>query len=244
MTSVSEPISWAQQPLKWDHSSYIVDFVRTISQNENIKAQGPDEEHVLSSLECLSESLAAASTPQPAPVHLSLTNHLERSIKKSRLPPLEVVVRILKWAKGLISKFCQLRDSFTKPLITDNLDYFRICFITRIYPLDKIEEMCKSIYFQSESCNEVDLILVNGYLSYLLCECFFTNGSQEFRAFSELTRTNFETAISQLPLLLPQSMEMAAVLTLGVRFSTFLLLVPHLCPLLSCMSTNRILGFQ
>ena len=76
------------------------------------------------------------------------------------------------------------------------------------------------MYFAIDDYSEVDLILANGYLSYIFSEHVVVSGLQDYQGYCRLCRTNFQSALSRLPLLLPASMEIIAALTLGVR-------IPH-----------------
>ena len=75
------------------------------------------------------------------------------------------------------------------------------------------------MYFAVDDYSKVDFILANGYLSYAFSEHVVVYGISDYREYSRLCRTNFHNTLSQLPLLLPASMEIVAALTLGVRIS-------------------------
>ena len=73
------------------------------------------------------------------------------------------------------------------------------------------------MYFAVDDYSEVDLILANGYLSYIFSEHVVVSGLQDYGGYCRLCRKNLDSALSRLPLLLPPSMEVIAALTLGVR---------------------------
>ncbi|OTA87219.1 hypothetical protein M434DRAFT_24015 [Hypoxylon sp. CO27-5] len=88
-------------------------------------------------------------------------------------------------------------------------------WISQILSLDKFAEICRKIYFAVDDYSEVDLILANGYLSYVFSEHVVVSGRQDYREYFGLCRNNLHNALSRLPLLLPASMEVIAALTLG-----------------------------
>jgi len=92
--------------------------------------------------------------------------------------------------------------------------------VSRIFPLERFAEICRKVYFAVDDYSEVDLILVNGYLSYMFAEHVVVSGLADYEKYYRLCSKNFRSALSRLPLLLPASMEVAAVLTLGVRISS------------------------
>jgi hypothetical protein len=75
------------------------------------------------------------------------------------------------------------------------------------------------VYFAVDDYSEVDLILTNAYLSYIFSEHVIVSGRQDYRGYCFLCRENLDNALAGLPLLLPASMEVIAVLTLGVCIS-------------------------
>jgi hypothetical protein len=76
------------------------------------------------------------------------------------------------------------------------------------------------VYFAIEDYTQVDLIVANGYLSYIFSEHFAISGRKDYQEYGEVCRKNLQEALSRLPLLLPPSMEVTAALALGVRTSS------------------------
>jgi hypothetical protein len=93
----------------------------------------------------------------------------------------------------------------------------RIKWFSRILPHQKFAEICRKVYFAVEDYSEIDLIIANGYLSYMFFEQVVISGHEDYRRYSQLCQTNFQNALSRLPLLLPTYMETVAALNLGVR---------------------------
>ena len=102
------------------------------------------------------------------------------------------------------------------PQRSEHKAFTRIAWLSQILPLEKFTEICRKVYFAVDEYFEVDLILANGYLSYIFSEHVIVSGAQDSREFCHLCRENFEAALSRLPLLLPATMEVIAALTLGV----------------------------
>lgn len=91
-----------------------------------------------------------------------------------------------------------------------------IARISQILPLQKFTDICRTVYFAVEEYREVDFILANAYLKYVFAEHVVVSGRQDYREHCQLCGDNLHDALSRLPLLLPASMEVIAVLTLGV----------------------------
>jgi hypothetical protein len=102
---------------------------------------------------------------------------------------------------------------------SDRATSIRITWISQVLPLERFAEICRKVYFAIDDYTEIDLILANGYLSYVFAEHYLVVGISEYREYCQLCRKNLDNALQQLPLLLPPSMEAIAALTLGVRLS-------------------------
>jgi hypothetical protein len=107
---------------------------------------------------------------------------------------------------------------------TAHKGYTRIQWISQILSLDKFTDICQKVYFAVEDYSEVDVIIANGYLSYMFFEHDVATGLKGYRDHHRICRQNLSNAVLRLPLLLPPSMEAIAALTLGVRtyFPTYL----------------------
>jgi hypothetical protein len=80
-------------------------------------------------------------------------------------------------------------------------------------------ERCRMVYFADEDYSLTTFAIVNGGLLYLLQErVWFAEGAEEVELlrYMEMCRANFETALVNLPLLLPACKESVEVLILGV----------------------------
>ncbi|KAI1414111.1 hypothetical protein F5Y13DRAFT_179093 [Hypoxylon sp. FL1857] len=177
----------------WDHPVQIIDFVKLVVEERGPGDAGSEESEVLSSLRKLLQTLE-----DPAAV-LNLLTTFPKVLKYQAgppMPPLEAVVAVLRWAK-------------------DHEGYTRMVWVSHILPLEKFAEICRKIYFAIDDYSEVDLILANGYLSYVFSEHAVVSGLQDYREYFQLCQKNLHNALSRLPLLLPASMEVIAALTLG-----------------------------
>ncbi|KIW29830.1 uncharacterized protein PV07_05617 [Cladophialophora immunda] len=117
------------------------------------------------------------------------------------LPPTDVVVKLLREIKT------------TPPMI-----FMMTCtFITA----ESFIESCRKVYFATEDYSTACFIVVNAGLFYLFQEKLFMDeaNSQEYREYHYLCRDNLETALANLPLLLPRNKEMIEALLLGVTYS-------------------------
>ena len=80
-------------------------------------------------------------------------------------------------------------------------------------------ESCRKVYFATEDFSVATFIIVNAGLYYLFQEKSVLDEarSAEFIEYHYLCRDNLETALSNLPLLMPPRMDTIEALMLGVR---------------------------
>ncbi|KAM5349179.1 hypothetical protein ACJ41O_009002 [Fusarium nematophilum] len=176
----------------WDHSVHVIDFIKAVVDDDaTLKDKDPESSQVLSSLKNLVNALENPDVPRLAPNRTKATTQA-----KSSMPPLESVVQVLRWAKA--------HESYT-----------RIFWICKMLPLDKFEEICCKVYFAINDYSEAEFIIANGFLSYIFAEHAVVYGIESSREHSYLCRSNVDTALQLLPMLLPASMEVVAALTLG-----------------------------
>lgn len=85
-------------------------------------------------------------------------------------------------------------------------------------------EWCRKVYFATEDYSIATFIIVNAGLYYLFQEKSVTDESRgnEYLEYHYLCRDNLETALANLPLLLPPRREMIEALLLGVCVSNWL----------------------
>ncbi|KAI7978784.1 hypothetical protein EIK77_006641, partial [Talaromyces pinophilus] len=177
----------------WDHSVQTIDFIKAILEDRRLRAVWSEGTEVVSALRQLVQDLE-----KPAAVQgLSFPRvELLRYQANPPMPPTEAVVEVLKWAK-------------------DHEGFTMIARISQILPLQKFTDICRKVYFAVEEYREVDFILANAYLKYVFAEHVVVFGRQDYREYCQLCGDNLHDALSRLPLLLPASMEVIAVLTLG-----------------------------
>ncbi|KAF2493075.1 hypothetical protein BU16DRAFT_466133 [Lophium mytilinum] len=187
------PVSASAGESLWGHSTHIIDFVKAVVEDRGLGDVGPEASDVLSSLRNLIQALE-----DPAAVRDLSSPEVDvaKYQAKPPMPPLEAVVAVLRWVK-------------------DQEGHTIIAWISRILPLQKFAEICRSVYFAVDDFHEVDLILANGYLYYIFSEHVILSGVQDYRKYSRLCQENFHSALTRLPLLLPTSMEVIATLTLA-----------------------------
>jgi hypothetical protein len=86
-----------------------------------------------------------------------------------------------------------------------------------VLPLEKFAEICRKVYFAIDDYSEVDLVIANGYLSYIFSEYIVVSGHQDYQEYCLLCRKNLQDVLSRMPLLSSPSMELIAAWTLGVH---------------------------
>ncbi|KAI1127902.1 fungal-specific transcription factor domain-containing protein [Nemania abortiva] len=193
------PISVSQlEPVKWDHSAQINEFVRTVAEDRASREEpGTEESEVLSSLRRLAKALEDSNVVRdlsfPETRGAKLQDHVS-------MPPAEAAVLVLRWAK-------------------DHKLFFRIEAVSRILPLEKFTETCQKVYFAVDEYSQLDFILANGYLSYIFSEYIAATGNNDYYEYYRRCRQNAQVALSRLPLILPTSIEAIAALTFGASYA-------------------------
>ncbi|KIX98689.1 uncharacterized protein Z520_05990 [Fonsecaea multimorphosa CBS 102226] len=117
------------------------------------------------------------------------------------LPPTDVVLKLLREIK------------VNPPTI-----FILSCtFLT----VESFIEYCRRVYFATEDYGPATFIIVNAGLYYAFQEKSFRDeaNSQEYREYHHLCRDNLETALANLPLLLPSNKETIEALLLGVTYA-------------------------
>ncbi|WQF88867.1 hypothetical protein CDEST_13881 [Colletotrichum destructivum] len=183
---------------QWEHSFHVIDFVKAFVEDSR-----PDqgEESFSGTISSLRSLVAAMSNPvlggHFCPV--SDSNPASKQIH-ARMPPLDAVLEVLRWAKS-------------------HQNYLRVQSISQILPLQKLEDTCRKVYFAVDSYSEIDFVLTTGFLSYMFAEHTVSEGSASSRDHFQLCQRSLAKALSILPIMLPPSMEVIAVLTFGTLFS-------------------------
>lgn len=188
-----QPIYPPSSNSSWDHSIHIFDFVKAVVEDRGLVEDQNELSGVLSSLKKLVQTLEDPIAIKESPFSEA---KLKRYPNDVSMPPLEAVVFVLRWAK-------------------DHQDYTRLVWASQILPLEKFAEICQKIYFAIDDYTDVDLIIANGYLSYIFAEYIVVSGLQDYREYCRLCQDNLGNALLRLPLLLPATMEVIAALTLG-----------------------------
>lgn len=97
--------------------------------------------------------------------------------------------------------------------------------------IEDFTESCRKVYFATEDYSIAIFIIVNAGLYYLFQEksIIDESKSEEYLKYHYLCRDNLETALANLPLLLPPRREMVEALLLGVCGIQLVLrrLIPH-----------------
>jgi hypothetical protein len=102
-------------------------------------------------------------------------------------------------------------------LLVENREDTKTPWFPELLPQRHLTELCQKVYFSVEEYSEIDFILANGHLSYTFFQHVMTSGRPDFFEHACLCRTNVDSALSRLPLILPATMNVIAALTLGVR---------------------------
>ncbi|KAH8200807.1 hypothetical protein TruAng_005044 [Truncatella angustata] len=173
-----------------DHSVHIIEFLKTVLDDQYSKNDTSEASEVISSL----KSLVAALENNHAGQSMSFSKlDIAKRDTNPPMPPVEVVVAALRWAK-------------------EHDGYDRIVWIANILPLNVFTDICRKVCFAVDDYSETDLAIANGYLSYIFAEHV---GLQDYIDYSQLCQKNLHSALLRLPLIMPPSMEVIAALTIG-----------------------------
>ncbi|KAI0514846.1 fungal-specific transcription factor domain-containing protein [Xylaria bambusicola] len=191
-------INPSKEPAEWDHPTQVNDFVKTVVEHRALQeGSGAEESHVLASLRGLARALEESNAIRD----LSFPGVKDVKIQDRRsMPPIEVAVFALRWAK-------------------EHKMFFRIDSLSRILPLQRFTDICQKVYFAVEDYSQFDFILANCYLSYVFSEYNTLTGKDKYRDYYRQCRLNAQFALSQLPLLLPATTEAVATLTFGASYA-------------------------
>ncbi|KAI1190689.1 fungal-specific transcription factor domain-containing protein [Nemania serpens] len=188
----------SQEPAKWDHPAQVSDFVRIVTEDRASREDARTEEsEVLASLRRLARALEDSDTSRD----LSFPEIRGAKSQDYRsMPPADDAVTVLRWAK-------------------EYKTHFRIQAMSRILPLEQFTETCQKVCFAVDEYSQLDFILANSYLSYIFSEYITVTGEHGFQDYYRRCRQNAQLALSQLPFLLPATVEAVAALTLGASYA-------------------------
>ncbi|EXJ76568.1 uncharacterized protein A1O5_01076 [Cladophialophora psammophila CBS 110553] len=182
------------------HTVLASEFLEQAVTNTSLSRQlSPNIENALASLRQMvqmqhrkdssQESTFAHQKPMP-----------KGGLSQLPLPPTDVVLKLLREIK------------ITPPMI-----FTMSCtFIT----VEAFIESCRKVYFATEDYSTAIFIIVNAGLYYIFQEKSFMDESesQDYLQYHYLCRDNLETALANLPLLLPPNKEIVEALLLGVTY--------------------------
>ncbi|KAM7193334.1 hypothetical protein V8F33_007877 [Rhypophila sp. PSN 637] len=123
-------------------------------------------------------------------------------IRELPMPPMSLVIGLLR----------EIKDT---PPLTFTL-------IAAFITIEEFTENCRKVYFATEDYSLATFILVNAGLTYLFMEKAMAatdTRSAELLKYHYTCRDNLETALSNLPLLMPARMETIKALLLGASYA-------------------------
>ncbi|KAL7947629.1 hypothetical protein V8C42DRAFT_290356 [Trichoderma barbatum] len=177
------------------HSLEAKRFVESIAAQTTLEGSNLERDDLLA---CLCDLLRVKN--EEIVVHqISFSDEPHSTItagKTRNVPPLDVAVFILKWAK-------------------ENYSYYIVTWLSHILPLEKLIDICQKVYFSVHGYTEVEFIIANGSLYWLYAEYATISKQSKYHEYSNQCRNNFQDAFSRLPFLLPASVEVIAALALG-----------------------------
>ncbi|KAI1928138.1 hypothetical protein LOZ66_005313 [Ophidiomyces ophidiicola] len=177
-------------------------FEKQMGSSPNIE-QNPAMKQALSSLRDIVET---QTRPSPSIHTLRFPSQKpgnKLDLSQLELPPLDVVLSMLRLSKGHYPVFF-----LTLPLM--DLPYFT--------------QLCKDLYFCTEEYSSAQFATVNCILSYLFREYTYYGENDslkdKFEEYSDLCKLNFETVISTFDLFVEPSYDNILALALGAFHAT------------------------
>lgn len=86
--------------------------------------------------------------------------------------------------------------------------------------IDELVELCRKVYFCTDTISHASFIIVNGSLYYLCMEQAFLSKDAavkaEYEQYQRMCQVNLETALASLPLMLPAKAESIEALLVAV----------------------------
>ncbi|KAF4436610.1 hypothetical protein FACUT_6205 [Fusarium acutatum] len=184
----------AAPPPRWDYSAHIIDFVQSIIRDNSSVQEDTEWSSTVSSLKSLVNALESphmTRSQQPKP------HEPPESIPT---PPLEAIVKILRWVK-------------------DHSRDHRVVWICRFLPLDVFLDICNKVYFRVEDHTEAEFIIANSFLSYVFAEYAVIHGDVKSQEYCRFYRSKVGSGLTKLTLLAAPCMELIAALALGAIYS-------------------------
>ncbi|CAG2003416.1 unnamed protein product [Fusarium graminearum] len=188
-----QDVSQNSPPPQWDHSSHVINFIKSIVQRSTEGYTNPEWKGTVSSLQGLVNVL---ENPHPSRSSAFPGHTAGNRAENGSAPPLEAILEILRWAKAHATDF-------------------RISWICRFLPLVTFQETCTKVYFGVGEPTCAEVIIANSFLAYVFAEYAVIHGDSKHRDYCQFHRSSLGSALLRLPLLLPASMELVAALTLG-----------------------------
>lgn len=119
------------------------------------------------------------------------------------MPPMKMVVSLLKMQKsappGLFAVACSFVD------------------------LDGLQELCRKVYFCTDSFSHACFIIVNGSLYYFFADQIYRAEDPvvkaEMEKYHQICQVNLETALTTLPLMMPAKQESVCALLIAVCYA-------------------------
>ncbi|XEU96048.1 hypothetical protein FSHL1_001333 [Fusarium sambucinum] len=164
--------------------------------NHNLK-------EALESLRCVTEAMKCGLLkPQASfPVAKQVT---KPSSQKCDLPPIEEVVELIRTAKD---------NHSSNPLNS-------VAWVSDFFPLESFSYMCLRVYFSGDASMTDHIIVHYGLLELFIEKSQIeTEDEGQSQRYCSMCRTNLESALADLPLYLPTTIEMATALLLGAIYT-------------------------
>ncbi|KAF6810791.1 fungal specific transcription factor domain protein [Colletotrichum sojae] len=184
------------------HTMFASEFIENAVQRTSLQDLPPNMHAALSSLRQIVSMQNKVSslremrfrTQQPLP---------PGGLADLPMPPMNAVVALLKHMKasppGIFSIACSFLD------------------------VDDLAELCRRVYFCTDTFADTTFIIVNGALFYLFMEQAYlaadATARDEFERYQHMCQSNLETSLACLPLMLPAKVESIEALLVAAVYA-------------------------
>lgn len=188
-------------------TSFANELIEDVMQRNSLRDIDPRMSEALANLRQIME------VQRQSPITYGPRFPLQRSLppgglRQLEMPPINVVVSLLRSMKCMYKWFIGRVNADSFAASTPGLFTF-ICYF---FAVKDFSNLCSQIYFPTEDFSDAVFIIVNIGLYYLFLE-FLPDGHD---LYIHTTRVNMETALANINLFMPTTVENVQALLLGV----------------------------
>lgn len=201
------------------HSAYAKEFLESaVSHSTPEMLSSPKISEALSSLKQIVEMQSKQRDAGTQRSQLSSRLGARCDIRDLEMPPLPIVLSVLKKAKGKAQKPVRAKRVNTE----EKAENPPACFGGYIpfFTLDYFISTCQEVYFTTEDFSDATFIIANFGLYGIFVEFGFCEkepaARDEYQRYVQVCKDNLEMALANLNILMPVTMDSVVALAVGV----------------------------